>query len=93
MNKLAEKMTSVMNAAELAQLLHDHYIGESQLLTSGAEENLLKLGELRGSLTAEQSVRWTQIKRDLVRNKSIGGADADTGSRDVAQLRDLVEGV
>jgi len=93
MNKLAEKMTAVMNAAELAQLLHDHYIGESQLLTTGAEENLLKLGELRGSLTPEQSARWTQIKRDFVRNKSIGGADADTGSRVVAQLRDLVEGV
>lgn len=93
MNKLAEKMTAVMNAAELAQLLHDHYIGESQLLTTGAEENLLKLGELRGSLTPVQSERWTQIKRDFARNKSIGGADADTGSRVVAQLRDLVEGV
>jgi hypothetical protein len=93
MNKLAEKITAVMNPAELAQLLHDHYIGESQLLTTGAEENLLKLGELRGSHTPEQAERWAQIKRDFSRNKSIGGADADTGTRVVAQLRDLVEGV
>ncbi len=93
MNKLAEKITAVMNAAELSQLLHDHYIGESQLLTTGAEENLLKLGELRGSHTPEQAERWAQIKRDFARNKSIGGADADTGTRVVAQLRDLVEGV
>jgi len=93
MNKLAEKISAVMNPAELAQLLADHYVGESQLLTTGAEENLLKLGELRGTLTPEQAARWTAIKRDYVRNKSIGGADADTGSRVVAQLRDLVEGV
>jgi len=93
MNKLAEKISPVMNDAELRQLLHDHYIGESQLLTTGAEENLLKLGELRGSLTPEQAARWEQIKRDYARNKAIGGADADTGARVVAQLRDLVEGV
>lgn len=93
MNKLAEKVSAVMNDAELQQLIRDHYLGESQLLTSGAEENLLKLGELLGTLDAEGSERWAQIKRDYLRNKAIGGADADTGSRVVAQLRDLVEGV
>lgn len=93
MNKLAEKLSAVMNAAELDQLIRDHYLGESQLLTTGAEENLLKLGELRGTLSAEEAERWAQIKRDYTRNKAVGGADADTGSRVVAQLRDLVEGV
>jgi hypothetical protein len=93
MNKLAEKLSAVMNAAELDQLIRDHYLGESQLLTTGAEENLLKLGELRGALSAAETERWAQIKRDFVRNKAVGGADADTGSRVVAQLRDLVEGV
>jgi hypothetical protein len=93
MNKLAEKVSAVMNAAELDQLIRDHYLGESQLLTTGAEENLLKLGELRGTLSAAEAARWAQIKRDFVRNKAIGGADADTGARVVAQLRDLVEGV
>src|SRR5690606_21737476 len=92
MNKLAEKISAVMNEAELLQLIADHYQGESQLLTSGAEENLLKLAELRGSLSAEQAERWTRIKRDFLRNKAIGG-DADVGGRVVAQLHDLVEGV
>ena len=72
MNKLAEKITPVMNDAELLQLIADHYLGESQLLTTGAEENLLKLAELRGKMTAEQTARWTQIKRDFLRNKSHG---------------------
>lgn len=92
MNKLAEKISAVMNEDELRQLIADHYQGESQLLTSGAEENLLKLAELRGSLSAEQAERWTRIKRDFLRNKAIGG-DADVGGRVVAQLHDLVEGV
>ena len=93
MNKLAEKISAVMNEAELLQLIADHYQGESQLLTSGAEENLLKLAELRGTLSAEQAERWAQIKRDFLRNKAIGGSDADVGGRVVAQLNDLVEGV
>ncbi|WP_207239834.1 DNA repair ATPase [Pseudomonas sp. GW456-L15] len=93
MNKMAEKISAVMNDAELLQLLADHYQGESQLLTTGAEENLLKLAELRGNQTPEQSERWTQIKRDFVRNRSMGGSDSDVGTRVVAQLNDLVEGV
>ncbi len=93
MNKLAEKVSPVMNAAELQQLLGDHYQGEAQLLTTGAEENLLKLGELRGTLDAAQAARWAQVKRDFARNKAMGAGDADVGTRVVAQLNDLVESV
>ena len=93
MNKLAEKVSAVMNEAELQQLIADHYLGESQLLTTGAEENLLKLAELRGTLAGDAATRWEQIKADFARNKSIGGADADVGTRVVAQLHDLVAGV
>ncbi|KIP97356.1 MULTISPECIES: DNA repair ATPase [Pseudomonas] len=93
MNKMAEKISSVMNDAELLQLIADHYQGESQLLTTGAEENLLKLAELRGNQTPEQLERWAQIKRDFMRNKAMGGSDSDIGGRVVAQLNDLVEGV
>lgn len=91
MNKLAEKITSVMNEAEMQQLLSDHYLGESQLLTTGAEENLLKLAELRGTMSAEQEQRWQEIKRNYQRNQTIGGADGDTGGKIVAQLIDLVQ--
>ncbi|MGY0612656.1 DNA repair ATPase [Luteimonas sp. A501] len=93
MNKLAEKVSPVMNAAELQQLIADHYMGESQLLTTGAEENLLKLAELRGTMTTEQSARWEQVKRDFLRNKAMGGEDADTGARVVAQLADIASGL
>lgn len=93
MNKMAEKISAVMNDAELLQLLADHYQGESQLLTTGAEENLLKLAELRGNQSPEQLERWAQIKRDFQRNKAMGGSDTDVGGRVVAQLNDLVESV
>jgi len=93
MNKMAEKVSGVMNSGELMQLIADHYQGEAQLLTTGAEENLLKLAELRGSLTAEQRERWEQIKHDFLRNKAMGGDDADIGTRVVAQLNDLVVGI
>ncbi|HOZ25149.1 MAG TPA: AAA family ATPase, partial [Thermomonas sp.] len=76
MNKLAEKISPVMNDAELRQVIADHYLGESHLLTQGAEENLLKLGELLGRMTPEQQSRWAQIKADFLRNKAMGADDA-----------------
>src|SRR5690606_25817033 len=50
MNKMAEKVSAVMNEAEMMQMIADHYLGEAQLLTTGAESNLLKLAELRGNM-------------------------------------------
>ena len=93
MNKLAEKISPVMNDAELQQLIGDHYQGESQLLTTGAEENLLKLGELRGTLTEAQRARWQQIKADFLRNKAMGAEEADVGGRVIAQLADIAGGL
>ena len=77
MNKMAEKLVPVMNEKELEALIVDHYIGESQTLTTGAEQNLLKLGELRESLSEEQAERWDSIKRDFSRNKLVGGDEND----------------
>jgi hypothetical protein len=62
MNKLAERVIPVMNDAELEAVIDDHYLGEAQTLTSGAEANLLKLAELRGRLTPEQTARWAAVK-------------------------------
>ncbi|MFT2092191.1 DNA repair ATPase [Paraglaciecola sp. 2405UD69-4] len=61
MNKMAEKVSAVMNHEELMQLIGDHYTGEAQTLTSGAEENLLKLAMLRGVMNEEQQARWKHI--------------------------------
>jgi len=93
MNKMTEKVSAVMNESELMQMIEDHYLGEAQLLTTGAEDNLLKLAELRGNMTETESERWTQIKKDFLRNKAMGGDDADVGGKVIAQLTDLVNGI
>ena len=93
MNKMVEKVSAIMTEEELQSLVDDHYQGESQLLTSGTEANLLKLAELRGTLTEEESKRWEKIKKEYVRDKAMGGDDADTGSKIVVQLNDLVTGI
>ena len=93
MNKMAEKISSIMTDEELARLIDDHYQGESQLLTSGTEANLLKLAEIRGSMNETQTQRWAQIKSDFMRDKAMGGDDADTGAKIVVQLNDLVGGI
>jgi ATPase involved in DNA repair/ATPase family associated with various cellular activities (AAA) len=77
MNKIAEKTVSAMTPAELDRLISDHYRGESQTLTTAAEQNLLKLGELRDNQTPEQAKRWTEIKTEFVRQRRMGGNDAD----------------
>ncbi len=89
MNKLAQQVSAVMNQRELDRLLDDMYVGEAQLLTGAAEENLLKLAEIRGSLTSDQAQRWAEIKRQFNRDKTFGGGDAAPADRVVAQLADL----
>ena len=93
MNKLAEKVVSAMNDAELEQVIVDHYVGEAQTLTTGAEANLLKLGELRGTLDPEQSERWSKIKADFQRNKLMGGKEDDPVMRVSGILSALVQQV
>ncbi|TQV70960.1 AAA family ATPase [Aliikangiella marina] len=93
MNKMAEKVSAIMTDEELIRLVDDHYQGESQLLTTGTEANLLKLAEIRNSMTEEQQERWQQIKSDFMRNKAMGGDDADTGAKIVVQLNDLVSSI
>ena len=80
-----------MNKAEREELINDHYRGEAQLLTQGTEANLLKLHELRGTLTPEQAARWQAIGEDYRRNQSMGGDDADAGQRIASQIADLAD--
>ncbi|AHJ96974.1 DNA repair ATPase [Hymenobacter swuensis] len=68
MNKLAEKVRPVMNDQEITDLLAAHYESEAQTLTSATEANLLKLRELLGWLTPEQTARWQQIKQTYLDN-------------------------
>ncbi len=86
MNKLAEKVVAVMNSDELEALIDDHYAGEAQTLTTGAEHNILKLAELRGTMTDVQRERWDEIKRGFARVQSMGGAEDDPTVRLLGQL-------
>lgn len=90
MGRLAEKVTAIMSEDELQALLDDHYLGESQLLTRGAEENLLKLKEMRGTLSTEEAQRWDDIKREF-RRRQLTGGDEDTGALVVRQLNLIAE--
>ncbi|MFI6012606.1 DNA repair ATPase [Streptomyces sp. NPDC051243] len=93
MNKIAQRIQPVMNAAELAALIDDHYSAEAQTLTTSAEANLLKLAELRGTLSHEQALRWTALKTAYVRSQTLGGPENDPLTRAVAALGLLADRV
>jgi hypothetical protein len=89
MAKLTEKVVAAMNDAELERLIDDHYTSEAQTLTKGAEQNLLKLADMRGRLTPEQSARWLEIKEAFGRVQRMGGSDTDPVARVTGTLSGL----
>jgi MoxR-like ATPase len=89
MNKLAEKVNAIMNKDELNAVVRDHYLGEAQTLTSGAEENLLKLAEITDSLSEDEEARWIKIKTDFARIQSMGGEDADSVTKIANQIANV----
>ncbi|BCE00292.1 DNA repair ATPase [Marinicellulosiphila megalodicopiae] len=93
MSKMAEKISGIMNEKELNDLIRDHYVGEAQTLTTGAEENLLKLGELNNSLTDDEKIRWKQIKQDYARIQSMGGDEADSATKLANQVAKINDGL
>ncbi len=94
MNRLAEKIVPLMNDAEVRSLIVDHYRGESQTLTTGAEANYLKFREMIDVQTAEERARWDEIKRTFKRNQLAPGADQnDPMARVVGQLAGFQTGL
>ncbi|MFF8844902.1 DNA repair ATPase [Streptomyces sp. NPDC015127] len=93
LNRIAERISPVMNDAELAAVIDDHYTNEAQTLTDGAEAALLKLAELRSALTPEQAARWSEIKARYVRSQALGGPDGDPVTKAVASLGLLADRV
>jgi len=82
-----------MNDAELDAAIDDHYLAEAQTLTSGAKANLLKLAELRGTLTAEQARRWAAVMAAFQRSQALGGDGDDPMTRAVGALGLLADRV
>ncbi len=62
MNKIAKRLAPVMDDTELDALITDHYRAEAQALGAAAEAQLLKLAELRGTLTPALAERWDTVK-------------------------------
>ncbi|KOX20299.1 MULTISPECIES: DNA repair ATPase [unclassified Streptomyces] len=93
MNRIAARISPAMNDAELAAVLDDHYTAEAQTLTTEAEANLLRLAELRGTLTPEQAARWAEVRAAYVRARALGGSGDDPLARAVAALGLLADRV
>ncbi|NKZ08163.1 DNA repair ATPase [Actinomadura latina] len=93
MNKLAERILPVMNAAELEAAIDDHYRAESQTLTSDAEANLLKLSELQGNLTPGEIERWTEIKTAYRRSQLLTGNQEDPSVGALLHLADKLSAI
>ncbi|WP_107481159.1 DNA repair ATPase [Streptomyces sp. IMTB 2501] len=93
MNKIAQRLRPVMNDAEREAVVDDHYTAEAQTLTTGAEANLLKLAELRGTLDTDRAARWTEVKTAHARARALGGPEDDPLTRAVAALGLLADRV
>ncbi len=93
MGKLASRITPLMHDDEIDALLRDHYRGEAQTLTTGAEENLLKLAQLLGRPTDDEQARWQAICEEFVRRRKLGGDEADGSTRIASTLLDVARAV
>lgn len=89
MVRLAPQVTPLMEADEIDALLRDHYRGEAQTLTSGAEENLLQLAHLIGQPSQEEQTRWQAICADYQKQRRLGGAEDDPSVRVTRGLLDI----
>ncbi|WP_258177236.1 DNA repair ATPase [Streptomyces solincola] len=93
MNRIAARISPVMDGAELAAVVDDHYTAQAATLAAGAEADLLKLAALRGPLTARQAARWAEITAAHARERALGGAGDDAAARAVAALGLLADRV
>jgi signal recognition particle GTPase len=65
MNRIAEKVVSVMNDSELMQTIVSSFEQDAQTRSKDGESNLLKFKELLGSMTPQEEDRWQNIKRSF----------------------------
>jgi MoxR-like ATPase len=93
MNRIAARVLPVMNEAELWTLVHSTYEQDAQMLTTGAESNLLKFRELTGRLDEEQARRWDQIKKTFGRNLLLGGDSEDKVNKIIRQMNAFTAGL
>ncbi len=94
MNKLIAQIQPILKTEEVTQLVLNHYQNESQTLTTGAEANMLKMKELIGTISNDETERWDEIKKTFVKNRTIKGlGENDRMSQIVALLAQFGDGL
>ena len=94
MNRIAERIVSVMNDEEMQTLILSSYENDSQTLTTGAEANMLKFKELIDIQSPEDIERWEAIKKTFSRNIKMQGLGDDQAVAQVMlQLESVSEGL
>jgi len=93
MNRIAGRVLPIMNDVELWTLIYSTYEQDAQMLTAGAESNLLKFRELTGRLDGDQARRWDQIKKTFGRNLLLGADGDDKVDRIVRQMNAFSAGL
>lgn len=91
MARMASKLLPVMTVEEVDRIIDEHYTAESQALTGAAEWNLLRLAELRNTMTDEQRERWDAILQTFRRQQRLGGDERDPATRVVAAIEMVAE--
>lgn len=89
MNKIAEKVQSVMNDTELQNLIMSHYENEAQTLTTGAEANLLKFKAMTKRISEVEEQRWQEIKKIFLKNQQSKGYGDNGIGHAVAKMDDI----
>lgn len=94
MNRIAEKVVSVMNDEELDRLVFSSYQQDSQTLSRDSESNMLKFKELLGLLSPSESERWASIKRTFVeKNRLKGLSNEDSSAQFLASMLGIHSGL
>lgn len=94
MNRIAEKVVPVMNDAELERLIHSSYQQDAQTLSRDSESNLLKFGELLGTLSPAEQRRWGEIKKGFVEKSRLKGLSGeDSTAQFLGSLLGLKDGL
>ena len=97
MNRIAERVASVMNETELQSLIVSTYEQDSQTLTTDNEANVLKFKEIMGILSSDEKERWDAIKYAFVENVRMAGLDSSDQAgqlmRQLASMRDGLESI
>lgn len=91
MNRIAERVVSVMNEDELFDQVQASYENDCQTLTTGAESNILKWKELIGCIGDDEKQRLEEIRAIYGKNKLVKGDDKV--GQAVVVLSDLTDNI